>query len=195
MNNEELLQTVLKDMTILKVENVRVFAHMVPTASLRRFWTMKAQTMELRDEFTSGPRFLQVCEGLRSGEVSFDRFQYTGYLRIAGDQFDVFWDQMQERVGFGIDDEVRVNRNSIHFITSDGNLIIKLSIKKLLFPSNCYQLSVNMEREVDITVVFIRRAVGQAHKISSSSAPIVFCTRTIFLLFFRTPGNSNYQQL
>ncbi|UMM34037.1 hypothetical protein L5515_007283 [Caenorhabditis briggsae] len=149
MNDEELLQTVFEDMTKLTVQNVRVFAHMVPTASLQRLWTMKAQTMELRDEFTSGPRFLQVCEDLRSGKVPFNRFQYTGYVRMTGDQFDGFWNQVKERVGFGIDDDVRVNGNSIHFKTSDGNLGIEMSFKKLMFPFNCYQLSAKMDKEKD----------------------------------------------
>ncbi|CAO4378789.1 unnamed protein product [Caenorhabditis nigoni] len=149
MNDEELLQTVFEDMTKVTVQNVRVFAHMVPTASLQRLWTMKAQTMELRDEFASGPRFLQVCEDLRSGKVPFNLFRYTGYLRMPADQFVGFWNKVKERVGFGIDDDVRVNGNSIHFKTSDGDLGIKLSMKKLLFPSNCYQLSVKMGREED----------------------------------------------
>ncbi|CAO4378788.1 unnamed protein product [Caenorhabditis nigoni] len=158
MNDEEFVQTVFEDMTKLTVQNVRIFAHMLPTASLQRLWTMKAQTMELRDEFASGPRFLQVCEDLRSGKVPFNLFRYTGYVRMPGDQFVGFWNKVKERVGFGIDDEVRVNGNSIHFKTSDGDLGIKLSIKKLIFPSNCYQLSVKMGREDDNSSKFQRPA-------------------------------------
>ncbi|CAO4378787.1 unnamed protein product [Caenorhabditis nigoni] len=135
VNNEEILRTVLKDMTTLTAQNVRVFAHMVPTASLQTIWKMNAQTMELFDEFASRTRVLQVCDDLRSGKVTFNRFQYTGYLRIAGDQFGDFWDQVKERVRFGIDDKVRGNGNSIHFKTSDEVLEIPTISNCELFSS------------------------------------------------------------
>ncbi|PIC25685.1 hypothetical protein B9Z55_018522 [Caenorhabditis nigoni] len=175
MNDEELLQTVLENMTKVTAQNVRIFAHMVQTASLQRLWTMKAQTMELRDEFASGLRFLQVCEDLKSGKVPFNRFQYTGYVRMTGDQFVGFWNQVKERLGFGMDDEVRMNGNPIHFKTSDGNLIIKMGFKKLVFPFNCYQLSAKMDKEEDVGSLFL-------NALTHSN-------------FSRAPGNSNYQQL
>ncbi|PIC25681.1 hypothetical protein B9Z55_018521 [Caenorhabditis nigoni] len=106
---EDFMQTVFEEMTTLTVQNVRVFALMVPPVSLERFWKMRAQTMELHDEFASRQCFINVCKDLRSGKVPFNRFQYTGYFRMTRDHFGGFWDRLKDRMGFGVDDDVRVN--------------------------------------------------------------------------------------